>query len=196
MRLRLLGTLTFAVVAALTISACASDNTTAPQSAMTPPPAASQSLLGDLLKAPKTITPLQRTKALPKSLTASAKIGILGGTIALPGAGLLVVVPPLAVLTPTTITVNALAGSNVAYEFSPHGLKFAVPLILTQDLRATKATPTLVRLGLSLGYFQDASHVTSVTELLNVNADLLGITAVSTVWHFSGYIFASGRDME
>ncbi|MEP6492608.1 MAG: hypothetical protein ABJF01_08025 [bacterium] len=194
MRLRLLSSITLAVVAALTISACASDNTTAPQSAMTPPPAANQSLLGELLKAPKTITPLQRLQPLATNQTASAKIGILGGTLSLPGAGLVVVVPPLAVLTPTTITVNALAGSNVAYEFSPHGLQFAVPLILTQNLRVTNATPSLVRLGLSLGYFPDASHVTTVSELLSVNADLLGTVAVSTVWHFSGYIFASGRE--
>lgn len=196
MRLRLLSTLTFAVAAALTISACATDNSTAP-SAMTPPPAASNSLLGGLLGAPaqaKTREPLLRINPLPSSQTASAKIGILGGVLSLPGAGLTVVVPPLALLSPTTITVSALAGSNVAYEFSPHGLKFAVPLVVTQDLKVTRTTPELLGLGLSLGYFPDASRVTSVTELLSVNVDLLGLTAVSTVWHFSGYIYVSGRD--
>jgi hypothetical protein len=197
MRLRLLSTLTFAVAAALTISACATDNSTAPPSAITTPPAASNSLLGGLLGAPaptKTISPLQRITPLSKSLTTSAKIGILGGVLSIPGAGITVVVPPLALLTPTTITVNALAGSNVAYEFSPHGLKFALPLVMTQNLKMTRATPELLGLGLSLGYFPDASHVTSITELLSVNVDLLGTTAVSTIWHFSGYIIASGRD--
>ena len=52
MRLRLLRTLTFAVAGALTISACATDNSTAP-SVKTPPPAASSSLLGGLLGALK-----------------------------------------------------------------------------------------------------------------------------------------------
>jgi hypothetical protein len=196
MRLRLLSTLTFAVAAALTISACATDNSTAP-SAITSPPAASNSLLGGLLGAPaptKTRTPVLRINPLATSQTTSAKIGILGGILSLPGAGLTVVVPPLALLTPTTITVNALAGSNVAYEFSPHGLKFALPLVVTQNLKVTRATPELLGLGLSLGYFPDASHVTSVTELLSVNVDLLGLTAVSTVWHFSGYILITGRD--
>jgi hypothetical protein len=197
MRLRFLSTLTLAVAASLTISACATDNSTAP-SVKTPPPAASSSLLGGLLGAPstpaKTRTPVLRINPLPTSLTTSAKIGILGGSLSIPGAGITVVVPPLALLSPTTITVNALAGSNVAYEFSPHGLKFALPLIVTQDLKVTRATPELLSLGLSLGYFPDASHVTSVTELLSVNVDLLGLTAVSTVWHFSGYILISGRD--
>lgn len=196
MRLRLLSTLTFAVAGALTLSACVTDDSTAPL-AKTPPPAASNGLLGGLLGAPaptQTITPLQRITPLAESLTASANIGILGGVVSLPGAGLTVVVPPLALLSPTTITVNALAGSNVAYEFSPHGLKFALPLVVTQELNVTTTTPQLLGLGLYLGYFPDASHVTSVTELLGVNVDLLGLTATSTVWHFSGYIFASGRD--
>jgi hypothetical protein len=196
MRLRLLSTLTFAVAAALTISACATDNSTAPQTPMTPPSAGSASLLGGLLgtTATKTITPLQRSTPLATNLTTSARIGALGGTLSLPGAGLTVVVPPLAVLTTTTISVTALAGSNVAYEFAPHGLKFTLPLVMTQNLKMTKMTPTLLGLGLSLGYFPDASHVTSITELLSVNVDLLGTTAVSTIWHFSGYIIASGRD--
>jgi hypothetical protein len=197
MRLRLLSTLTLAIAAAFTISACAADSSTAPQSPMTPPPTASNSLLGGLLggsTATKTITPLQRTTPLATNLTTSAKIGALGGTLSLPGAGLTVVVPPLAVLTTTTISVTALAGSNVAYEFSPHGLKFLLPLVVTQNLKITKATPSLLSLGLSLGYFPDANHVTSITELLSVNVDLLGTTAISTVWHFSGYIYASGRE--
>ena len=197
MRLRFLSTLTLAVAAALTISACATDNTTAPPSAITPPPGASNSLLGGLLGAPataKTITPVQRTTPLAKSLTTSAKIGLLGGILSIPSAGITVVVPPLALLTPTTITVTALAGSNVAYEFLPHGLKFTLPLVVTQNLKLTRATPQLLGLGLSLGYFPDANHVTSVTELLSVNVDLLGLTAVSTVWHFSGYILATGRN--
>jgi hypothetical protein len=51
-------------------------------------------------------------------------------------------------------------------------------------------------LALKLGYFPDANHVTSVTELLNVQLDVLHLTAVSTIWHFSGYIFAGGRESE
>ena len=45
----------------------------------------------------------------------------------------------------------------------------------------------------STGYYPDDTKITSVTELLNVNVDLLNQTAISTIWHFSGYIYASGR---
>jgi hypothetical protein len=34
--------------------------------------------------------------------------------------------------------------------------------------------------------------VTSVTELLGVDVNLLSQTAVFSVWHFSGYILAGG----
>jgi hypothetical protein len=33
-----------------------------------------------------------------------------------------------------------------------------------------------------------------VTEIFGVQLDLLKLTAISTIPHFSGYIFASGRD--
>ena len=103
-------------------------------------------------------------------------------------------VPPLAVAKSTTFRITARAGDAVAYEFEPHGTKFTLPLVVTQNLRNVKVDKNLLGLGLSLGYFPDSKQPTSVTELLNVNVDLLGQTAISTVWHFSGYIYASGRD--
>jgi hypothetical protein len=152
-------------------------------------------LLGTLLGAPKTVSPLLRTSPLASNLSASTTVGLLGGTISIPGAGFSVVIPPLAVKPGTKITVTALAGSKVAYEFAPHGLKFLVPLVATQDLRKTDArTGGLINaLSLQVGYFPDPSHVTSVTELLNVGVNLFNQTAVTTIWHFSGYIYASGR---
>lgn len=176
----------------LALVSCSTSEPVAP-SAVAPPPAAAHSLTG-LLSSPVTVQPLQRTVPLPSNISASAYIGALGGTISIPSAGLTVVVPPLALMSRTHVTVTALAGSNVAYEFAPHGIRFLVPLVVTQSLKNTEAqTGGLVNpLSLKAGYFPDSSNVTSVTELLGVDVNLLDQAAVFTVWHFSGYILAGG----
>lgn len=183
----------FAVL--LVAAGCVStDNPVAPPSAPEAPSAASQTLLG--LGQPTTVTPLQRTTPLGQSLSTSASVGPLGGVLAIPGAGLTVVVPPLALSSRQTITVTAVAGANVAYEFAPHGLKFNLPLVVTQNLSVTQARKdgSINPLSLFAGYFPDSTHVTSITEILNVNLNLLNQVSTFTVWHFSGYILASGRD--
>jgi hypothetical protein len=93
------------------------------------------------------------------------------------------------------MSVTALAGSSVAYEFEPHGIKFTVPLVATQSLKGTQAqTGGLINpLSLFAGYFPDSKQITSVSELLNLNVNVLGQTSVLTIWHFSGYIIATGR---
>ena len=189
MHLRSLSTLTIALASTLVAAGCGSDSPVAPQSVVAAPAGPSKSLLGSLL----TITPLLRTTALPANLTTSAYIGILGGTLSLPGAGLTVVVPPLAVTSPTLFTVTALAGSDLAYEFAPHGLQFLAPLVATQDLHNTQVQTGLVN-ALQLGYFPDDNQVTSVSQLLGANVNLLGLTATAAIWHFSGYIWASGEE--
>ena len=84
-------------------------------------------------------------------------------------------------------------GAYLAYDMEPHGTKFLVPLVATQDLTQTDSK-SLLNLSLSLGYYTDPSHITTVSELLGVQVNLLRLTAVSTIPHFSGYIFASGRE--
>jgi len=197
-RILLLSTALVAVVAAACVS---TDIPTAPSGpAVSVPTEATEanasltSLLG--LANPIQVTPLQRTTPLANSVSTSATIGPLGGALALPSAGLLVVVPPLALSSKQTITVTAVAGSNVEYEFAPHGLKFNLPLVVTQNLGLTQASRNgLVNpLSLFAGYFPDSTKPTSITEQLNVNVDLLNSVATFTVWHFSGYILASGRE--
>ena len=199
MRVRSLSTSVLAAALAIFAVGCGStDNPAAPREVTPAPSAPSQSLLGTLLGAPKTISPIRRTTPLRAPITVGKKIGVLGGTIVVPGTGLTVVVPPLAVARSTEFTVTALAGSALAYDFGPHGTKFTVPLVLTQDLHGTDAASRglLSSLGLKLGYFPDADKVTTVTELLTVGVSLPTQTAVATVWHFSGYIWASGRDSD
>ena len=201
MRRRIL-LITSVFVAAVAAACVSTDTTTAPggpsgATAPTDPTAASANLTSLLgLGSPTEVTPLLRNAPLAQSLSASATVGPLGGTLSLPGAGLLFVIPPLALSSRQTITVTAVAGSNVAYEFAPHGLKFNLPLVVTQNLGATQAGKNgLVNpLSLFAGYFPDSTKPTSITESLNVNVNLLNQVATFTVWHFSGYILASGRE--
>jgi hypothetical protein len=198
MRRRIL-LLTSAFVAAVAAACVSTDTPTSPSgpggaNGPTDSTGASANLLG--LGNPIQVTPLLRDVPLPQSLSASATVGPLGGTLAIPGAGLLVVVPPLALSSRQQITVTAVAGSSVAYEFAPHGLKFSLPLVVTQSLVGTQAGANgLVNpLSLFAGYYPDSTKPTSITESLNVNLNLLNQVATFSVWHFSGYILASGRE--
>ena len=206
MRVRTLAALVAAVAVTVTLAACGATDSTAPISSaavpthqtLSSPDSANANLVGDLLggvlASPTTITPIQRDVPLAQSITVTKNIGILGGTIAIPQAGLAIVVPPLALTSTKSISVTALAGGNIAYEFAPHGLKFLLPLVATQNITKTHGAGSGLLGVLKLGYFPDESHVTSVTELLSVQVDLLHTTAISTIWHFSGYIYAGGRD--
>lgn len=180
-------------ITAMAISGCAAD-ATAPMAPTAAPSGASQSLLG-LLRQPVTVSPLLRNTALATDISASTVVGVLGGNVSIPSAGLNIVIPPLAVAAGTKITVRALAGSNVAYEFEPHGIRFGVPLVATQSLRGTQAESggLINPLSLFAGYFPDQNAPTSISELLNLNVSLLNQTSVFSIWHFSGYIIATGR---
>lgn len=199
MRFRLLSKLVLvASTAAIAASCATSDSPTSPSAAKAPvaAPQPSKSLLGGLLGTPQTVVALQRTTPLKSAITVSKSIGVLGGTLSIPAAGLTVVVPPLALTSTKTISITAMAGSNVAYEFSPAGTKFLLPLVATQSLVNTQAhNGGLINpLSLFVGYFADNSNVNLVSEILNINLNVLGQLAIFDIWHFSGYIFASGYD--
>ncbi len=195
MRARPISKVIAAAALTFTIFGCgATDSPVAPPLQRPTPtgPEARHTLLGS----PETVVPVLRDSALPSPITVSKTIGILGGTISIPSAGLTVVVPALALATSQTISVTAVVGSKVAYEFSPHGLTFNVPLVMTQDLTHTQAKPggVLNALNLFVGYFPNSASPTSVTEELGVSLTLQHTAAVTTLWHFSGYILAGGRD--
>ncbi len=179
------------VFAAVLLASCS--NSEGPVAPM--PSAAASSpdyLLSGVLSSPITVTALKRTTPLPAPISASAYIGPLGGVISLPGAGLTVVVPALALSSKQIITVTALAGSDVAYEFAPHGLKFPLPLVATQSLGSTQAGAGLIDPKLLfVGYFTDATKDNVISEVLDVGVSA-GV-AVFPIRHFSGYIVASGR---
>ena len=197
MRLRSLTTFALAASAMITAFACSADSPAAPKSSIVPADSLSGDLLGGLLGGGSTtavkVVPLLRTTPLASDIVVSKTIGALGGTITIPNAGLTIVVPALAVSKNTAFKITARKGSYLAYDMEPHGTKFLVPLVATQSLVNTNAQGIL-NLRLSLGYYTDPSKLTTVSEFLSVQIDLLRLTAVSTIPHFSGYIYATGRE--
>jgi hypothetical protein len=170
------------------------------ESASTTSPTASvagASATRSLLLSPTTVQVVTRDVPLSNPVSTSKVIGILGGSLSLSGTGLRVVVPPLALTTSTRITVTAVAGKDVAYEFEPHGIRFVVPLVVTQDLAGTSAYNSgLLQPGIVAGYFANDSDLLSdgtalVSELLDTTLSLLNHSATFTVFHFSGYLIAT-----
>jgi hypothetical protein len=152
-----------------------------------------------LLGSPAAVNVVTRDTPLATSLSTSAVIGAFGGHLSLPGAGLSVVIPAFAVASPTRITVTAVAGNQVAYEFEPHGTHFLVPLVVTQNLVGTSAlSGGLLPKPLSAAYFASLSDLDPlggtalVSELLGTSVSLLTKTATFPVFHFSGYLVATG----
>jgi hypothetical protein len=142
-----------------------------------------------------------RNAALETAQSTSATIGVLGGQMSLPGTGLTLIIPALALTAPTTITVTAVAGSEVAYEFEPHGLQFNVPLIVRQSLDGTSASQQhgVIPGVLYGGYFADPSGLDQLTgtalvdEVLRVSIDRVLGMATFSVSHFSGYLLGTGE---
>ena len=123
-----------------------------------------------------------------------------GASIAVAGTGLTVTIPAGALPRDTmTITVTALGGNAVAYDFEPAGTKFVAPLKLTQDAKYLSLLGTLMPTSMQAAYFADRSQVdastgnASVNELLPTLVDIVGSKVSFNVSHFSGYMVSGGR---
>jgi len=142
-----------------------------------------------------TVTVLQRLVPLAGDITVSAVIDSVGGSIEIPEAGFRLDIPKKALDEPTTITVTAVLGSAVAYEFEPQGLAFDKRLIITQDLSLTGAISNLLGTDFTGAYFQSRDEISplgsaTVHELLPTKVDLFLGTVEFPVKHFSGYLVA------
>jgi hypothetical protein len=182
-------------LSALTLVSCSTDLPTAlPQLQQSPRQEASSDLLG--LTSLLGMNGLQRTRALAVPITVSKAIGRDGGTLAIPEAGVTVTVPTGALSASTKITMTARAGTLVAYDFAPHGITFAKPLVFSQKLSGTNATLLSAPL-LRLGYYEDASLLTKtggvVSQLLGGVVNALSWTFTSSIPHLSGYMVSCGR---
>lgn len=177
------------VLAGMAALAAACTDLSEPEGAQ--PSARRQVTLSD---APIDVVMLQRATPLAAPVSASAWIDRSGGTISIPEAGFSIRFPGNALPTdePKLITVTALPGGNVAYEFQPEGLVFANDPTITQDLKVTEVAhdPTLRR-ALEGVYFPDAGALGSgtarVRETRPAVVDATGWKMRFTVHHFSGY---------
>jgi hypothetical protein len=145
---------------------------------------------------------LPRLTPLDTDVSASALIGRNGGTIEIPSQGVRVDFAPFALSTPTTITVTAVHGSLVAYEFQPHGINFMVPVRIEQDVAYTKAAaqPSLLT-GLHGAYYDLSLAQSTVDAVLGkvlIRENQLSYVEATKrkiriyVGHFSGYLLSSG----
>lgn len=185
----------------LAVAGCGTDRTSAPNT-LDPASSRSGDLLGGVVTTATSVlnlTPvvgLKRTTPLPTSITVTQVIGSAGGTLRIPDAGVTVTVPAGALSAPTTISMTALGGSLVTYDFAPHGITFARPLEFSQNLSGTNASLLSVP-SLKLGYYADDSLLNGtgalVSELIDGSVDLLGWRFNSRIPHFSGYILSCDR---
>jgi hypothetical protein len=134
----------------------------------------------------------------------SAVIGPEGGTLSLPGSDFTMNIPAGALASPTTITVVSKAGSHVAYEMLPHGLRFLQPVTAVQGLQNTASYGTDAGNAVRAAYLPEGSDAiddvddsASPSELQASATYFYGAKPVAEtqVWiinHFSRYILVSG----
>ena len=183
-------------VAAAALSAACADVSTAPTNA-SPSASLSPSTLVRSKGGPGTTSTVGRVNAFAQPVTVSYHIDPReSGRIEIPAAGLRIDVPKGAVSEPVTISVTALPGNVVAYEFQPHGLVFRRPLEVRQDLRAVDLPG---QRDLEIAYFADKGQLdvaggkARVNEFLASNFDFSGSEVRFDIEHFSGYMVSWGR---
>jgi hypothetical protein len=141
-----------------------------------------------------------RKHRLSNRLSATERIGAKGGTIELRGAGLRMEIPKGALpLTRSQryidITVTAVSGSGLAYEFEPHGLVFRKPIRIVQDLRDSDLEDDEGLAESARGvYFEGtlSGDEAEAVEERPTEVDVRHKTLSFSVEHFSGYLVAVG----
>lgn len=153
-------------------------------------------IVGPLLSS-DTVAVLQRDLPLPAPITVTQVVGSDGGRMVIPGAGLTVDFPAGALSAPTLITATALAGRGVVYEFGPHGISFAKPVTVTQDLEHTVVTRASAPwVSLKGGYYKSRTDLLTrllraiVQELIPASTDADAMVVRFDIRHFSGYLVA------
>ena len=180
--------LLLAAVLGTTVLGCS--DTTAPEAAAP--------RRADLLSGLLQVDLLQRLLPLAQNQSAAATIGPAGGSIRIAQAGMTITFPAGAVAEPVAIRVTALAGSNVAYTFEPHGLVFPKRPVITQDLGVTQVVQRLLLARQMEGvYFASEAQISgstaTVQEAIPATVDLLRLRMSFPVAHFSGYAASTSR---
>lgn len=131
----------------------------------------------------------------------SATIGINGGTLAIPSSDFAITFPKGALTSPTAIKITSDRGDYVSYDMEPHGLKFAVPVVVTQGLRNTAVYNTPKALNSFGAYFpKEPKKLDGILKALEIETTTIYAAPKGTkpevqTWllnHFSRYMLASG----
>jgi hypothetical protein len=117
--------------------------------------------------------------------TGSATVGIFGGTVHVGPHAL--VIPPAALLRPTSISATTYAGDTIAVTFQPQGLKFLLPATLVLDYKHCAVQPTS---SLEIDYLNDL-----LNEILSLipSLDKGQGTVTGLISHFSVYAASEAR---
>lgn len=130
----------------------------------------------------------------------SATIGYNGGTLTIPGSDFTITFPKGALSSYTPIKIVSDGNGYVSYDMQPHGITFAVPVIVTQRLNNTSVYGTSKAWNAFGAYFpQDPSLLDGILKALEIETTTIfagpsGQPEVET-WqlrHFSRYMLSSG----
>jgi len=184
-------------LAALSLASASCGDPTAPSSHATAPEAlfGLPSGLGGgvATTVDTTVSALQLAVPLLTDISRSATIGPDGGSIQIPETGFRLDIPKNALSSPTLITVTAVQGAAVAYEFEPHGIALNKRLVVTQQLGLTSIVSGLLGTSFRGAYFtsRDDLHLDGtalVHELEPTSTDYLSQSVQFSIGHFSGYL--------
>lgn len=170
------------------------------------PTNAPNSISAEIVDPAQTAYLLKRKVPLQQEIKVSTTIrpGQKGGSLKIPEAGFHLSISPEALppgSAPVTITVTALAGDEVAYQFSPHGLVFAKEkgLAVTQDLSVTMMDGHSGQTLFEAVYFEDELDIDAgagtvlYKEKFETTQTASGQRLHWRIPHFSGYAISTGR---
>jgi hypothetical protein len=131
----------------------------------------------------------------------SGTIGYSGGSLSIPGSDFTITFPRGALYNSTTITIISDASGYVSYDMRPHGLKFAKPVLVTQNLKNTALYGTPLVWNSFGAYFpQDPTILSGLLKAVETTTTTIfaapgGNAPAFHIWqikHFSRYMLASG----
>jgi hypothetical protein len=150
------------------------------------------------LATPVRVKALLRSEPLRVAKSKSFNVKTHGGVLDWPELGLRVIVPPKAIRgRDIEITVRAVPGDVIAYEFGPEGTKFDEPLTLIQSLKGTNYAKLGGLVRLRGAYFRDAWQINEASNTVLINEfqptelDVHGWSVKFKVSHFSGYMVST-----
>lgn len=181
------------------VTACSTDRMTGPGVDVERRDGLLGSLLGTVTGLLTDVTTVLRLTPVTQEVAVSKTFTAAGGELHIPELGFSLIVPRNAIPGKSLqITVTALPGKAVAYDFAPHGTKFRQPLTFRQDLSGTDGLlGALVRPELEGGYFKSNTQVNGATGAAAVDETIPltvnGKFVTFEISHFSGYLVSTGR---